>query len=206
MATWWDTIQIKKGGGGCGDVTEEEKNSNIDHAVSAWENMGLTEDQIAFGIGIMGMESGFNPKAEGVTRSSKEHGLGQFTRGTWEEAVKHYNTRPDHKSRHERDIDPVKDKDDLHSQIAVIGARIPEAWGRVAGIPVRQRPKGYGFDELAYGKWHEGINKPVKGLGKFLGDPRYNNPNMRGYFTKNVDRARQALRMRKTNKGIAVSP
>ena len=34
MTSWWETIQIKKGPGGCGDVTEEQKNDTIDHAVS----------------------------------------------------------------------------------------------------------------------------------------------------------------------------
>lgn len=180
----WDTIQIKKGGGGCGDVTEEQKNGNIDHAVSTWEHMGLTDDQIAFGIGLMGVESGFNPHAKGV-KSKSEHGLGQFTEKTWKAAVKHYNTRPEHKTRNEPDIDAVKGKDDPSSQIAVIGAWIPNAWGRAAQIPARNRPRGYGFDELAYGKWHQGVNEPVGKLKEFLGNlHQYNNPNIRGYFTR----------------------
>ena len=60
MTSWWETIGIKKGKGGCGDVTEEQKNSTIDHAVSTWERMGLSDDEIAFGIAVMGLESGFN--------------------------------------------------------------------------------------------------------------------------------------------------
>ena len=112
------------------------------------------------------MESGFNPKAKGV-KSATEHGLGQFTARTWEQAVKHYNTRPNHKSRHERDIDPVKDKDDLHSQIAVIGVRISEAWGQRQGSRYVRDRRAMASTSPAYGKWHEGINKRVKGLDEF---------------------------------------
>ena len=64
MTSWWENIGIKKGPGGCGDVTEEQKNSTKDHAVSTWERMGLSEDEIAFGIGVMGLESGFDPHAK----------------------------------------------------------------------------------------------------------------------------------------------
>jgi len=85
-------------------------------------------------------------------------------------------------------------------------ATIPRAWGRAAGIPLGQRPTGYSFDELAYGKWHQGLNESVDKMGKFFAKPGYNNPDMRGYFIRNVDRARQALRMRKSNRGLGVSP
>ncbi len=79
MGTVWDNIQIKKGKGGCGDVTVEQKNDLIEHAVSIWEGMGLSDEQIAFGIGVMGLESGFNPHAKGTTSpKSVEYGLGQF--------------------------------------------------------------------------------------------------------------------------------
>jgi hypothetical protein len=118
MPNWWDIIQIKEGKGGCGDVTEEQKNNLIEHAVSTWENMGLSDEQIAFGIGVMGLGSGFNPRAKGVA-SDTESGLGQFTGGTWGDAVKYYNRRPERKARHEPDIDPVKGREDPHSQVAV---------------------------------------------------------------------------------------
>ena len=201
MATWWDNIQIKKGPGGCGDVTEEQKNSTIDRAVSTWEHMGLTEDQIAFGIGGMGMESGFNPGAIGPFDS--ERGLSQFTQGTWEEAV--YNARPEHKKRLEPDIDPVKSRDDPDSQVQVTGAWIPKAWGRAAAIPGKKKPKGYSFDELAYGKLHQGVNAGPQSAEGYLGGHGYNNPDMRGYFVRNVDRARQALRMRRSNQGALIT-
>lgn len=200
MSTLWDNIQIKKGTGG--HVTEEQKNNLIEHAVSTWERMGLSDDQMAFGIAVMGAESGFNPDAKGL-KSKTEYGLGQFIEPTWKEAVNHYNTRPEHKARHEPDIDPDKGRNDVDSQIAVIGAWIPNTWGNALAIPVKKRPKGYGFNEIAYGKWHEGQNKSPEGIGKFLGGPSYSDPDMRDYFTTNLDRARQGLRLRRAGGWVA---
>jgi hypothetical protein len=175
MANWWENIQIKKGPGGCGDVTEDQKNKTIEHAVSTWERMGLSDDQIAFGIGVIGMESGFNGHAKGV-KSRTEHGYGQFIEDTWKAAVKRYNTRPEHKARQEPDVDPVEGRDDPDSQIAVIGAWIPNAWGRAAEIPSERRPKGYSFDEIAYGKWHQGVNEKPGGYANFLQIPTTTTP------------------------------
>ena len=124
-------IQIKKGPGGCGDVTVEQKNNLIDHAVSTWEGIGLSDDQIAFGIGVMGLESGFNPRAIGSSES--ESGLGQFNKDTWGEAVKYYNKRPEHATRLEADIDPDKGRDDRDSQIAVMGPWLRKVWERAGG-------------------------------------------------------------------------
>jgi hypothetical protein len=203
MATWWDNIQIKKGSGGVGDVTDEEKNHHIEQAVKTWERMGLTEDQIAFGIGVMGLESGFNPRAGNAGSSAK--GLGQFTEGTWKDAVRHYNTRAAHRKLFEPDIDPVTGSGNIDSQIQVMGPWIANAWEQAAAIPRKKAPKGYGFDELAYGKWHEGMNKDAEGIGKYLGKHAYDNSDIRGYFVPNVDRARQALRMRKSNQGTWIT-
>ena len=203
MTSWWETIGIKKGKGGCGDVTEEQKNNTIDHAVSTWKRMGLTDDQIAFGVAVMGLESGFNPNAK--SESSSAHGLGQFTDDTWKDAVNHYNTRPEHKTRHEPDIDPDSGRSDPHSQIEVLGPWIRKTWERAGTIPSGQRPKGYSFDEIAYGKCHGGQSKSPEDIGKFLANPtEYNNPNKRGYFTTNVDRARQAVRMRNAGGWVAM--
>jgi len=205
MTSWWENIGIKKGPGGCGDVTEEQKNSTIDHAVSTWKRMGLTDDEIAFGIAVMGLESGFNPHAKGTTPESVEYGYGQFTHETWKEAVDHYNTRPEHDVLGEPHIDPDKIRDDPNSQIAVMGPWIRKTWKRAGTIPVRQRPTGYSFDEIAYGKWHGGQSEPPEGIGKFLAHPKkYNNSEMRDYFVTNVDRARQALRMRKEGGWVAM--
>jgi hypothetical protein len=199
MTSWWENIGIKKGTGGCGDVTEEQKNSTIDHAVSTWERMGLSEDEIAFGIGVMGLESGFNPHAKSTDpKSPTEYGFSQFTDDTWKDAVDFYNTRPEHDALGEQKIDPVNGRRDPGAQIAVMGPWIRKTWKSAATIPPRQRPKGYSLDEIAYGKWNQGQSKAPKEIGEFLAHPKkYHNANKRGYFTTNVDRARQLLRMRK---------
>ena len=197
MGSWWDNIGIKKGTGG--HVTQDQKNSLIEQAVSAWSRMGLTDDEIAFGIGVMGIESEFYPQAKGTTKNSVEYGLGQFTKRTWGDAVNHYNKRPEHEALNERDIDPVKGRDDLDSQIAVMGPWIRKTWGRAGTVPMNRRPTGYSFDELAYGKWHQGQNQTPEDIAnKFLHTPMYDAPDMRDYFIQNIDRARQALRMRRS--------
>jgi len=200
MASWWDNIGFKKGTGG--HVTQDQKNSLIEQAVSTWSRMGLTDDEIALGIGIMGIESGFYPQAKHQTPKHKWYGLGQLRDDTWEEAVNHYNTRPEHKALHERNIDPVKGRDDLDSQIAVMGPWIRKTWARAGTVPMNRRPTGYSFDELAYGKWHQGQSETPEDIATdFFHTLRYEAPYMRDYFIQNVDRARQALRLRRS-KGI----
>jgi hypothetical protein len=198
MASAWDNIRIKTGKGRAGDVTEEQKNNLIEHAVSTWEGMGLSEEQIAFGVGVMGLESGFNPHAKGTTSpKSVEYGLGQFIDSTWREAVDYYNNRPEHKVRREPKIDADNDRDDPNAQIAVMGPWLRKTWERAGTIPGRQRLSGYGFEEIAYQKW-KGMERPPDDINRRLRDPiDYNNPNKRDYFTTTVDRARQALRMRR---------
>jgi len=85
MALIWNNIKIKKGAGGVGDITVEGKNSIVSTAVSVWANMRLSQDQIAFGIATMGVESGFNPTAQALTTTA--YGLGQFTDETWSEII-----------------------------------------------------------------------------------------------------------------------
>jgi hypothetical protein len=169
---------------------------------SGWDS----HDEIAFGIAVMGLESGFNPRAKGTTLESRtEYGLSQFTDETWEQAVNHYNTRPEHATLGEPHINPGKSRSDPNSQIEVMGPWISKTCKRTGTIPARQRPKGYSFDEIAYGKWHQGQSEAPKEIGKFLADPqKYNNPNNRDYFTTNLDRARQALRMRKAGGWVAL--
>lgn len=89
-STDWDTIQTKEIPGKK-KVTEDEKNATIEKAINTWDEMGLTDEQKAFGAAVMGHESGFDAKAKGATKGSDEYGLGQFTEGTWKEAVKHYD-------------------------------------------------------------------------------------------------------------------
>ena len=78
----WETIQTKKGQD-IGNVTEDQKNATIEKAERTWDKMGLTDEQKAFGIATMGLESGFDPNAKSSAKGSDEHGLGQFKRETW---------------------------------------------------------------------------------------------------------------------------
>ena len=119
MASIWDNIKIKKGAGGVGDVTVEQKNSTISNAVSVWTNMVLSEEQIAFGIATMGVESGFNPAAQATTTA---YGLGQFTNDTWAWAVSEYNRK------FGGNLDPDQSRNDPTAQIAVMGAWIDKVW------------------------------------------------------------------------------
>ena len=45
-------------------VTEDRKNALIERAVSTWENMGLTNPQIAFATALMGHKSGFDANVQ----------------------------------------------------------------------------------------------------------------------------------------------
>lgn len=52
MSSIWDNIAIKNISG-VQSVTNAEKNATIESAVTTWTNMGLTQEQIAFGIATM---------------------------------------------------------------------------------------------------------------------------------------------------------
>ncbi len=197
MANWWENIQIKKGPGGCGDVTEEQKNNLIDQAVSTWEGMGLSDEQIAFGIGVMGLESGVQSSRKGHDvklgrvrpRSVHQENVGRRRSLLQQQARAQGAPGAGHRSCQGQGRPRRSDR--RHGPMG------PQNLGKSRTIPGRQRPSGYGFEEIAYGKWHGGQNETPELIGQFLGDPRYNNADMRGYFTTNVDRARQALAMRK---------
>ncbi len=65
----WRHIKTKKGFGGVGNVTEDEKNAIIEDAVSQWEKMGLTQEEMSFGIATINVESGFNPHVKGISKT-----------------------------------------------------------------------------------------------------------------------------------------
>jgi len=67
----WEIIQIKEMPGKK-KVTQDQKNALIERAVSIWEDMGLTNPEIAFATTVMGQESGFDAKAKG-----KNQGFGR---------------------------------------------------------------------------------------------------------------------------------
>ncbi|MBI2413573.1 MAG: hypothetical protein HYV24_10240 [Deltaproteobacteria bacterium] len=53
MSSLWKKIKIKKGLGGAGQITEEQKNLTIDRSASLWEKIGLSKEEISFGIATM---------------------------------------------------------------------------------------------------------------------------------------------------------
>ena len=65
MTTW--TNITGKTGPGIGAVTEGAKDSTITAAVTTWQQIGLTQQQIAYGVAVMGVESGFDPGAKSST-------------------------------------------------------------------------------------------------------------------------------------------
>lgn len=160
MESEWSDIRIKKGPGGCGDVTEKKKNEVIGNAVSVWETMGLTDEQIAFGIATMNVEAGFNAKAENPRTTA--YGLGQFVKGTWDDAVTRYN------KRHDPDINPKKGRTDESSQIAVMGEWVNYVWNKASGIKDAESLRSFDYQEIAYGLWHEGQNAGSSKVGAYL--------------------------------------
>ncbi len=186
----WETIQTKKGQG-IGNVTEDQKNATIEKAERTWDKMGLTDEQKAFGIATIGLESGFDPNAKGSAKGSDEYGLGQFKRETWGDAVKHYN------KQYDPDIDNAdKARNDPDAQTKVMGAWVPSIWDRAGEIASDPNVKGYDQKQIAYGKWNQGQNAHAKGVGDYL-KGNWHDPNVGGYFDTTYDRAMQALKIRK---------
>ncbi|MBI5493234.1 MAG: hypothetical protein HY893_09915 [Deltaproteobacteria bacterium] len=183
----WGNIKIKKGGD-AGKVTEERKNSIISDSVSKWTSMGLTQKQVAFGIATMGIESGFNPDAKGLSKT--ERGLGQMNGDTWNRAVNNYN------NNFGGNLDSDLSRKDSASQIAVMGAWIKKVWSMAEKVTVDPRLSGYSLTEIAYGMWHEGFGDKgnVEKVSDFLRRPDgFNNSNIRGYFNSTYNEANNSL-------------
>ena len=193
-STDWDTIQIKDIEG-AKKLTEDQKNATIEHAVKTWEGMGLDPAQIAFGTAVIGTESAFNPHIKGPSKS--EYGLGQFDEPTWGDAVNHYNDERKKPGNHDwPHVDRVKGRDDHDSQIQVMGPWIKKAWDEAGKIARDPNVKGYDQKQIAYGKWHGGVNESAKNVGGYLKE-NWHKPDLGGYFDTTYDRANQALKMRK---------
>ena len=182
---FWKDIKTKKGSGGSGDVTEDEKYDIIEDADSTWEKMGLTKEQKAFGIATMNVESGFNPTVKNPTLGSTAYGLGQLTYPTWKDAVKYYNAK--FRGENEPWIDTNLSRSDTDAQIKVTGAWIEKVWERAAVLAGDPALKDYSFIETAYGVWHEGTGakvedyvnkygKNVPGIKTFLDDKFSDSP------------------------------
>lgn len=185
MASEWSAIRIKKGSGGCGNVSEEKKNRIVSDAVSLWENMGLSEEQIAFGIATMGVESGFNREAK--NEKTTAYGLGQITDPTWQDAVKYHN------KRYDEQVDLVKGRTDEASQVRVMGAWIEKVWQGAQGPSKKGSLQSYGLEEVAYGLWHQGAYSNADGVAGFLRSDGYNDPNIAPYFRDTYDDALSIL-------------
>lgn len=175
MASIWDIIKIKSIAG-IEKVTDEQKNSTISNAVSKWTEMGLSQQQIAYGIAVMGVESAFNPNAKSPTGP---YGLGQFSADTWKDAVKEYNTK------YGGNLDPIQSKTDPAAQIAVLGAWTAKVWATAQDYVKNPMLKGYSIEEIAYALHHQSAYSAPKQVKEFLlksGFNGYNNPNIKGYF------------------------
>lgn len=180
MSSIWDSIKIKKGPGGCGNVSNEQKNKTIESAVETWENMGLDQDQIAFGIAVMGVESGFNPLARG--HSKTERGLGQFNDDTWTDAVKFHN------SLYPNPVDPAKNRNEEACQVRAMGAWIHKAFQKAENL-VSPSLNNYRFEEIAYGLWHESVYAKSDRVERFLGSDQYQSTNISIYFKETYSEA-----------------
>jgi|GEM_PF-3634269 len=62
-----------------------------DSAVLIWTQMGLTTDQIMYGLAMMNVESGYTPQITNRVKKDTIRGLGQFNAGTWSGTAKKYD-------------------------------------------------------------------------------------------------------------------
>ncbi len=163
--------------------------------------MGLTQEQRAFGIATMNVESGFNPAAKNPSPKSTAYGLGQFTYPTWQNAVDYYNAK--FKGKSEPKIYPDVSISDTDAQIKVMGAWIERVWERATGLAGDPVLEDYNFMEIAYGVWHQGVyarvedyvnkyGENVTGIKTFL-DGEYSNTSLSACFNSTYVEAHDAL-------------
>ena len=179
----WNSIQPKYGPSGCGDVTPAEKDTIISEAVSTWQSMGLTQNQIAFGIATMGVESGFNPLARGSSQT--EFGLGGINDKTWIDAVKYYNINsvPDNPEFPKITELWGSARADTQTQLDVIGAWIKKVWGKAENVQNDSGFQAFNLPYIAYGFWHQGYYSSDNEIGGFLSNPKdFANNNIAGYL------------------------
>lgn len=152
--------------------------------------MGLSDDEIAFGIATMGVESGFDSKAK--ASGSTARGLGQFLESTWKDAVKNYN------SHYGGSLDTDLSRHDADSQTAVMGAYIKKViWPTAKRHAADSKLSSYSVEEIAYGMWHEGVGTEgnVERVSKYLGrTDGYNNTNVKAYFRRTYNKAKEVLK------------
>jgi hypothetical protein len=140
--------------------------------------MGLTLDQIAAGIAIMGLESGFNSNAR--SGSLTEYGLGQWTDSTWGEAVQLYN------QNFGALLDPATSRGDQQAQIAVFGAWLQELWARAQQRATDPILASRSITEITYGLWHDGQNSGSRRIHDFLSNKRGTYPQGFGDYLRDT--------------------
>lgn len=145
----WKFIPIKRGNNGVGKVTGEYASQIIEQAENEWLGQ-LSDEQIAFGIALMNVESGFNPNAAySGPLPSHAFGLGQFQPGTWEAEVAKYN------QNNTDNIDPVADKWNAGAQIKILGQWIDDTlWPRAEAFMADPSFSSYSLYDIAYGIHH----------------------------------------------------
>jgi hypothetical protein len=156
MSDNWSEIPIRtlRGKG----VSRETADSVLSEAEATWTKMGLTKRQIAFGMGLMDIESGFNATIWSPSR--RYYGLGQFYAPTWETAVGMYNKRyHTHLS--------TSFTSDANIQIAVLGNWIQEIlWPRAGHLfSDTSLNSHYSLEDVAYALHNRGYNWGVKAGG-----------------------------------------
>jgi len=65
----------------------------IDTAITVWMQMGLTEDQILYGIAMMNVESGYFPTKTNGVPTDTIRGLGQFNTATWNSTAQSFDAQ-----------------------------------------------------------------------------------------------------------------
>jgi hypothetical protein len=160
-------IQIKKGAGGVGDLTNEEADKVIEYCIKKWQEFGMTKIDIATGIALINVESGFNYKAKCPSSTAK--GLGQFLNPIWNEAVDNANKLNKWK------IDKDKMRMDFETQVIILGKRIQDTLApRTLKFQTYSSFSGFKYPEILYSIHHDWNEKDSSNLlkGKKIGSEK----------------------------------
>jgi hypothetical protein len=166
MSNKWSEIEIRTRNGM--KVSRDTADNVLSSAENTWKRMGLTDRQIAFGMGLMDIESGFDSRA--MSPSGEYYGLGQFKASTWEKAVEMYN-----KQYHTHISTSFTS--DTNTQIAVLGNWIqqmlwPRAQSHFSDTRLNSR---YSLEDVAYALHNPGYNSSTEDLRYYL-DHVYRSP------------------------------
>jgi len=64
-------------------ASADQAQAVIDSAIAVWMQMGLSEEQIMYGIAMLNVESGYNPIITNGVPTDTIRGLGQFAAVNW---------------------------------------------------------------------------------------------------------------------------